>query len=158
MKKVSFLILILFATLLISCKKDAQPTPDSAAIIASQKTIVTSSSWKVAFFSENGSDHTSDFSTMLFTFSSDGSAAAINNADNTTLHGSWNLVQGDHTTPDDSGNHSGTEENKFIMNLSGNNLVTEISEDWTIVKLTDTEMWLADDNATSPKEIHFVKK
>lgn len=157
MKKLTFLMVIVIAAFVVSCKKDAQPVPDAATIIASQKALVTSNNWSVAFFTENNIVRTNDFSTFSFQFDSNLSGIAKITIDGTQFSGSWNLTQGNHTRPDDSGHHSGTEDNKFVMAFSGHVLLNEISEDWTIIKLTDTEMWLIDDNVSSPKEIHFVK-
>lgn len=158
MKKSLFLLLTIVAILAVSCTKDAEPVSSADTTIDSQKVLVASSAWKVSFFTERGVDQTSDFSTYLFQFNSDGTTVANSTGIGILYYGSWSLMQGSHTKPDDSGNHSsGTEDNKMIITLTGNHHMDEISEDWKIVKLTDTEMWLMDDNTTSPKEIHFTK-
>jgi hypothetical protein len=157
MKKFPFLLLTIVAILAVSCKKESQPVSTPAPTADNQKVVVASSAWKVSSFIEKGIDQTSDFSTYLFQFNSDGSAVANSTGIGILYYGSWSLMQGSHSGYDDSGNHSSGDENKLIISLSGNHHMDEISEDWKIIKLTSSEMWLMDDNATSPKEIHFTK-
>jgi hypothetical protein len=157
MKKSPFLLLTIVAILAVSCKKEAQTVSSSSTTSDTQKVVVASSTWKVSSFIEKGIDQTSDFSTYLFQFNSDGSAVANSTGIGILYYGSWSLVQGSHSGYDDSGNHSSGDNNKLIISLSGNHHMDEISEDWKIVKLSDTEMWLMDDNTTSPKEVHLSK-
>jgi len=126
------------------------------ATINTRKAIVTSNVWKVTSFMEKGIDRTPDFSTYLFQFNSDGSAIANSTGIGILYYGTSNLLKVIHTTLDDSGNHSGSEEQKLIITLTGNHHMDEINEDWKIVKLIGTEMWLMDNNIASSKEIHFT--
>jgi hypothetical protein len=157
MKKLSLLLVIIVAIASASCKKDQQPVSSFNENGNTQKVVVESNAWKVSFFTEKGIDQTSDFSTYLFQFNSDGSAVANRTGIGILYYGSWSLAQGNHSSYDDSGNHSGGSENKLVISLAGNHHMDEISEDWKIVKLTDAEMWLMDDNTTSAKTIHFIK-
>jgi hypothetical protein len=157
MKTLSFLLLSIAATLAVSCSKDSQPVSSSNATATSQKVIVASNAWKVSYLIESGVDQTSDFGTYLFQFNSDGSAVATSTGIGILYYGSWSLMQGSHSSYDDSGNHSSGDNNKLIISLTGNHHMDEMSNDWKIVKLTDTEIWLMADNTTSPKEIHFTK-
>jgi hypothetical protein len=157
MKILSFLLLTIVAIIAVSCKKDAQQVSSSNTTADTQKAVVVSNAWKVSFFIEKGVDQTSDFSTYIFQFNSDGSAVANSSGIGILYYGSWSLKQASNSGYDDSGNHSSGDENKLIISLSGNHHMDEISEDWKIIKLTSSEMWLMDDNTTSPKEIHFTK-
>jgi len=154
MKKLSFLSLTIVAILAISCKKEAQPA--SAQVIAAQKAIVVSNTWKISLFTENGTDMTSMFTALVFHFDNNGSRVA--DSTGIIFLGDWDVKTGSQSQTDDSGNHStGEDNNKFSLALTGNAQMNEISDDWTIIKITDTEIWLRDDNLASPKEIHFVK-
>jgi hypothetical protein len=157
MKKLSFLLLTIIAILAVSCKKDTQQVSSSGVTADSQKVVVAANAWKVSSFIEKGVDQTADFNTYLFQFNSDGSAVANSTGIGILYYGSWSLMQGNHSGYDDSGNHSSGDENKLIISLSGNHHMEEISEDWKIIKLTSSEMWLKDDNTTSPKEIRFTR-
>jgi hypothetical protein len=157
MKKLPFFLLTIAAILAVSCKKESQPVSTHTQTADTQKVVVASSTWKVTSFIEKAIDQTSDFSTYLFQFNSDGSAVANSAGIGILYYGSWSLIQGNHSGYDDSGNHSSGDNNKLVISLSGNHHMDEISEDWKIVKLSDTEMWLMDDNTTSPKEVHFTK-
>ncbi len=156
MKTLSILSLAIISILTFSCKKDSQ-SGAAVSTVETQKTLVASSSWKVTLYTERAVDYTSDFSKLQFTFSSNGTAAVASTVDTTVFRGIWTLIQKTHSSSDDSGHNSGSEDFKFTIMLSGNARMSEISEDWAIVKLTETEMWLMDDNLDSPKVIHFVK-
>jgi len=157
MKKLSFLLLAIVFSIAVSCKKDAASNSTSNSVIESQKAIVASNTWKVTSFIENGVDQTSDFATYLLQFNNDGSAVATSTGIGILYYGSWNLMKGSHSEYDDSGNHLSGDSNILGITLTGHYHMDEISEDWKIVKLTDTETWLLDDNKTSSKEIHFTK-
>lgn len=157
MKNLSFLLLAIIFTQVISCKKDAASNSTSKNVIESQKEIVATNTWKVTSFVENGVDQTSDFATYLLQFNSDGSAVATSTGIGILYNGSWSLIKGSHSEYDDSGNHMNGDSNILTILLTGHYHMDEISEDWKIVKLTDTEIWLLDDNKTSSKEIHFTK-
>jgi len=157
MRKLPFFLLTIAAILAVSCKKESQSVSTSAPTADTQKVVVASSTWKVTSFIEKGIDHTSDFSTYLFQFNSDGSSVANSAGIGILYYGSWSLMQGNNSGYDNSGNHSSGDSNKLIISLSGNHHMDEISEGWKIVKLSDTEMWLIDDNITSPKEVHLTK-
>jgi hypothetical protein len=157
MKKSLLSLFTIVAIIAVSCKKDVQTVSSPTGTADSQKVVVASSTWRVTYFIEKGIDQTSDFSTYLFQFNSDGSAVANSTGIGILYYGSWNLMQGSHSGYDDSGNHSIGDKNKLIISLSGNHHMDELSENWKISKITDSEMWLMDDNSTSAKEIHFTK-
>jgi len=157
MKKSPFIMMMIASVAAISCKKDQQPVSAAADTSQTQKVAVASDAWKVSYFADKGIDQTTDYSTYLFQFNSDGSAVANSTGIGILYYGSWSLVKGNHSSYDDSGNHIGGNENKLLITFSGNHHMDEISEDWKIIKLTDTEMWLKDDNAISAKTIRFIK-
>jgi len=158
MKTLAILLLAIASIASFSCKKDSQPASAADQLITSQKAIVTTTTWKVTLFTENGIDHTSDFDGFVFQFNSDGTAVVNNTKTGVSFTGMWNLKAGGNSKSDDSGHHeSGDDDNKLVISVAGSHLMDEISDDLDIIKLSDTEMWLADDNTASPKEIHFSK-
>lgn len=157
MKKLSSLLLAILFSIAVSCKKDAASNSATTSVTESQKTIVASNTWKVSSFIVNGVDQTSDFATYLLQFNSDGSAVATSTGIGILYYGSWSLTKGSHSEYDDSGNHMSGDSNKLIITLAGHYHMDVLSEDWKIVKLTGTEIWLLDDNKTTSKEIHFIK-
>jgi hypothetical protein len=154
MKTIKFISIAIFAVLFISCSKNSDTATPAAPSVAEQKSMVVSTSWRVNFFTERGTDKTSDLAGYYFQFNSNGTLDAT--LASTVFSGTWNLTQ-TNTKPDDSG-HNSAPENKMNILVAGNKQMDEISEDWKILKLTSSEMWLSDDNLTSPKEIHFVKQ
>jgi hypothetical protein len=154
MKTLKFIPIAIFAVLLVSCSKKSDTVTPMAPSVAEQKSMVVSTSWRVNYFTERGTDMTNDLAGYHFQFNSDGTLEATINS--TVFAGSWNLTQSN-SKPDDSG-HNSAPENKMNILVTGNKQMDEISEDWKILKLTSSEMWLSDDNVTSPKEIHFIQQ
>jgi len=157
MKNLSFLLMTIVAIISVSCRKDPQTASTTSSTAVSQKVVVASNAWKITSFIGMGINQTSDFSTYIFQFNSDGTSVASSTGIGILYYGSWSLRQGSNSSYDDSGNHSGGDNNKLSIALSGNHHMDEISEDWKIMKLTSSEMWLVDDNPSSQKEIHFTK-
>ena len=158
MKTSAILILALSSIVAFSCKKESQPASAADQLITSQKAIVTTNTWKVTLFTENGIDHSSDFNGYVFLFNSDGSVVVNNTISGVSLTGMWNVKASNNSKSDDSGHHEGSDDkNKLVITITGSHLMDEISDDLDIVKISESEMWLADDNTTSPKEIHFTR-
>jgi hypothetical protein len=120
-----------------------------------QKTIVATAAWEVAFYTEKGLIHTKQFNGYTFLFNSDGSLSV--NSPGGMFTGTWTLQKSNSTTPDDHGHPSGPDDSKMTIRITGNSLMDQISEDWTIIRLSDTEMWLKDDNIISGQEIRFSR-
>ena len=153
--KISSLISVIILALLVSCKKDASRV--STTTIELQKGIVTSDTWRVTSFVDKGIDQTSDFSTYLFQFNSEGSAVATSTGIGILYFGSWNLRPDVHIRINASGKTTHKDTNRLKITLTGHYHMDEISNDWAIERLTDRDMWLMVDNMVSFKEIHFTK-
>jgi hypothetical protein len=142
------------AILIASCSKN-DSTSDPVADLATRKSQVTSGDWKVSLYSEQGIDESSDFSAYRFQFNNDGTLVALS-AD-ITLNGSWLLAQGSNSV-DDNGNNSADDKlNKFTISVTGNKLMDKLSHKWLTDKITDSEIWLRDDNAASNEILRFGK-
>lgn len=107
-----FLSLIAFFTF-TSCTDD---TPKDI------NDVVTTTSWKVTNFTEDGVDQTYHFSNYTFTFNDNGTVSATNGSN--TVNGTW-LKGTDDSTP------------KLILTFSvSSGPFEEISEDWEILTST----------------------
>lgn len=118
-------IFVLFSMALMSCSNDDDSSSsDSSSTIIQLETSITSGSWIVSNFVEDGNDQTSHFNGFTFSFSTNGTVTAING--DTTMNGTW--VTGiDSSTP------------KFILNFNvTNGPFEEISEDWRIENTSST--------------------
>jgi len=123
MKQLLALLLMGVVLTTSSCSKDDDDNSPSAAVSTSLK----SGTWRITSFSENGVDHTSDFSSFTFTFGNSGTVTAANSI--LTATGSWS------TGLDDS-------QHKLILDFNSGALFDEISEDWEIVSQSSTQVSL----------------
>ena len=140
MKTTAKLFLIALIINLVSCSKSNDSNPSST-----NKTDQVSGNWTVTYYLDSGKDETSDFSGYTFAFNTGDALQALNGSG--TFTGTWWI--GDSSSNDDS------FSNKLVIMISGNKAMNNLQHDWLIVKLTDTEIWLQDDNVSSNEEIHF---
>lgn len=100
----------LFFMAQMSCKKDNITTLSS---------IVIQGNWKVALYSDNGSDHTNHFTGYSFTFKNDGTVSAINSPNSIT--GTWS---------------AGTDDSqaKMVLNFGSTDPFKDINSDWHILE------------------------
>ena len=140
MKKTAFIILMIIsaATSMTGCQKDEDPTQS----ISSSNTASLPGNWKVIYYFDNNKDETIHYSNYTFEFTAGGGFVAMQSSQ--TFQGSWQ------ETVDDS-------LPRLVLAISGNNDLLELSDDWVIIKMTDTEIWLEDDNNTKKEELRFVK-
>ena len=126
MKKKIFAFLAL-AFMTASCTQDQ---------VENNEQIVTNGNWKVSLFIDSGNDETSDFTGYSFSFSN-GTVMAVKN--NFSISGLWSF------------NSSRT---KFNIDLGPktdtNKPLGELTDDWKIISINDTEIRLVDDS--SPDE------
>lgn len=131
------------ATSLLSCSKnnDNNVTPSST-----NKVEQVSGNWTVSYYLDSGKDETSDYSGYQFVFATDGSLTASGLPG--TFTGTWWI--GSKGSDDDQ------SSNRLNIMISGNKAMDHLQHDWVILKLSDAEIWLKDDNSSSMEEIHFV--
>lgn len=143
MKTTVKLIALAMISILASCSKssDDNVTPNNPA----GKVEQVSGNWKVSLYMDSGKDETSDYSGYQFTFATDGTLNAA--AGSGTFTGSWWI--GAKSSDDDN------SSNRLNIMITGNKAMDHLQDDWVILKLTDTEIWLKDDNSASMEEIHF---
>lgn len=142
MKTTAKLLLFALTISLYSCSKsnDNNMTPSST-----NKTEQVTGNWKVMYYLDSGKDETSDFSGYNFAFNNGDVLMAVNGS--TTFNGTWRI--GNNTSGDDS------SSNRLVITINGDKAMDKLQHDWLIIKITDKEIWLRDDNISSNEEIHF---
>jgi ribosome-associated toxin RatA of RatAB toxin-antitoxin module len=122
-------ILLFLLTTASTCTSDDDSIKTSNDnSVATVKTAVAQTTWKVANYTEKGVDKTARFSGYTFTFGPNGALSATSGT--TTLTGTW---------------ASGTDDStpKFILKFNvTSGPFEEISEDWKIVKASETSIEL----------------
>ncbi|WP_346316848.1 hypothetical protein [Chitinophaga sp. YIM B06452] len=125
---------LLFLALFTACSSSSDNNPDA----------VTAGTWRVSHFSERGNDETGDFSGYTFTFAGNGSASAVKQG--VSKSGSWSL------------NSTSTRFSiDFGPKTDANKPLGELTDDWMVISLTDREIKLTDDNASSAEFLTFTK-
>lgn len=133
-------IFFMMSLVFISCETSDDAWETNEISVTDIRATVTSGTWVVALFEEEGLDETSDFSGFGFTFNADGVLRA-DSGDN-SISGAWSITSDD----DDS-----KEDIDFNIFFSFPVNFAELSEDWDIVSYSDTRIELkdvSDDNST----------
>ena len=132
MKKAAFYLagLLVFFTTTSCSDDDSNSSSQNPTQVIS---TVTSGTWRVTSFIEDGIDHTSDFTNYDFTFAANNVLTADNGSN--TVTGFWSV------TDDDSNDDSSSSVDFNIMFTSPPDF-EEISEDWDIVERTSTKVRL----------------
>ena len=147
MKKLTFMFAIL-SIVFLSCIRqgDLNPnnsnTPNNSGNSNNPQTVV-SGNWRVALFSDSGNDETSDFAGYTFNFGSAGVVTVTRNGN--TVTGTWSLNSG---------------SRKFHINLGpkiDSNPLGELTDDWEIIEVSNTQIRLTDDNPASAEFLTFAK-
>jgi hypothetical protein len=144
MKTTAKLFLLALTISLASCSKS---NDDTNVNNNTDKTDQVTGNWTVTYYFDSGKDETSDYNGYNFSFNANDVIEAVNGG--STFTGTWRI--GDSSSNDDS------SSNKLVINIAGNKAMEDLSDDWLIVKLTDTEIWLQDDNLSSGEELRFGK-
>ena len=144
MKKILWLVIISSTiALTTSCSKDKQEDSLFTNPQAQEQAVI-SGSWKVTLFTDSGNDETSDFAGYSFQFQSNGTLTATKNSVSKT--GTWTLL---------------SSSNKLDINLgpktNDNKPLGELTDDWVIISISNSEIKLKDDNASSDELLTFRK-
>ncbi|SEW44079.1 hypothetical protein [Chitinophaga arvensicola] len=122
--------------LISACSRnnDDQPQIDTSA--------PSKGSWKVTLFSERGENNTNDFNGYTFTFNSNGTAVAAKGG--VEKSGSWSFGNARYNID-------------FGAKGDGNKPLGELTDDWVIISINDTQIKLKDDNDNSQEQLVFTK-
>jgi hypothetical protein len=141
MKTTIKLFLLALTISLASCSKSNDVNPSTST----NKTEKVTGNWTVTYYLDSGKNETSDYSGYTFNFNSGDVLQAMNGL--LTHTGTWTV--GTSSSDDD------ISSNRLNINITGNKEMDHLQHEWVIVKITDTEIWLSDDNLSSGEELHF---
>ncbi len=130
-----FAVILVAITVLQSCKKD-----DNSQSTASTATILNEGTWRVSYYHDNSSDHTSEFTGYSFTFFAAGTMSSMCNGIMNT--GTWSC--------DDS-------SKEFHCNIGSTSPLSDLDKGWMLTSKTNNEIILKDDNSGSLEELHLTK-
>jgi hypothetical protein len=147
MKRLFALTALVASLFLVSCSKS-----ETANDTTSNSTRVTNGNWKITQYTDSGKDETSDFTSVNFTFNTDGTIVVDNGTAN--YSGTW-IIAAPIAGSDDTGYDD--KLNRFTISISGDKLMDKVSKKWLVEKITETEIWLRDDNPTSLEYLRFGK-
>jgi hypothetical protein len=119
------------ASMCSSDDNSSSSSPDPTAVV----NTVTQGTWRVTLFSEDGVDHTNNFTGYDFTFGTSNVLTATNGTN--TYTGVWSVTSDDSSDDD---NPSGDID--FNILFSSPNSFAELSEDWHILERTSTKIRL----------------
>lgn len=124
-------------TALVACHDDETITAEQKALVASAKEAAKTGEWVVTYYVDSGSDETSDLNGYSFTFGADKLLTATNG--NTTVTGRWSVTADDSSSDDDD-----ETDVDFNISFASPALLEELSDDWSIVSVSDTKIELTD--------------
>lgn len=152
MKKVMFIIGLSAAGLFTACNNVSDnPSPAGTGGTKTAKEIendISSSDWVVSSFVDSGKNETHKFDGYVFHFRKGGVLEAV--SDSGTFTGTWSVTE--------SGDDDPLPHSHFIMAITGNETMDEVSDDWLQVEITTSVISLKDDNTASDESLLFVKK
>ena len=148
MKNLILLPAFFSAIILASCSKS--DSTDSSTDLSVKKGDVSTGSWKVTQYLDSGKDETNNYSSYSFDFNTDGTVFASNGT--TDFSGTWNLISGSNSSTSSS---SDDISSRLTITITGNKQMEDISKKWLVLKITETEISLSDDNVASNEHLKF---
>ncbi len=134
--KTQFSWLLALMLVFISCSKD-----DDDDAIRNPTPVLTSGTWRVTEFIVSGSNETADFTGYNFTFNLNGTVTAVKAAIN--RDGSWSF---------------GTVSARLYIDFGPPiDAIGELTDDWQLVSVADTQVKLVDDNSGNNASLVFTK-
>ena len=133
MKKVILSLIALI--LLAACEKNETDTEISSADLETIRSTVTSGQWRVSYYYDSDKDETSDYDAYTFDFGTDGVLSV--SSEDVSLSGAWSVT-------DDKGSDDDESDIDFNIIFNGSDLFEELSDDWEIVKYSNTKIELFD--------------
>ncbi len=120
------LYLLIFSSLLFSCKKNDTSTTLTTTNITS---TITTGNWRVTYYWDTDHEETNNFIGYNFVFNPNGTITATKTT--STINGTWSTLN------DDS-------KIKLILSFASPADFLEISDDWHTIERTDTKIRLQD--------------
>lgn len=146
MKASAQLLTLAFLLMLWSCSKSADDNIMPSA--SDNKTEQVAGEWIVTYYFDNNKDETNNYNGYSFTFTSNGTVTA--NSVSGSFTGSWRIGN--------SGSDDDNSSSRFVITISGNKQMDDLTDDWVIVSISDTEISLRDDNPANMEALKFSEK
>ena len=129
------MLLFLSLGFVLSCSKtnDNQENTENSDVSQIENTV-QSGTWRISYFYDTDHEETTNFSGYTFTFKTDGNLVATNG--NTTVSGTWSIS--------DNSSSSSSEEKHFNIFFTAPPDFENLSDDWTILSVTNLEIKLTD--------------
>ncbi len=96
---------------------------------------ITSGTWKITQYTEDGVSDNPQFQNYTFTFSDGGTVTAVYNS--LTISGTWSVKK-------DNSNDDSASDVDFVLNFPATDDFDEMNDDWDIVSQSDTKLELKD--------------
>ncbi|WP_310992073.1 glycoside hydrolase family 43 C-terminal domain-containing protein [Aequorivita marina] len=131
------LILLIAIVVFASCSSDDDSGTVNTNEFENIKTTLPQGTWEITTFIDGQEDKTLVFESFVFTFKEDG-----------TVEGETDLFTETGTWAYD--NTSSTSEEELVLQFSGTEPFSEISDDWDIVSVSNSKVELSDDTDDDP--------
>lgn len=136
LKLITFLLFIFVINVASMCSDDdnsntsADPTP----VI----NTVSSGTWRITFYEDNGVNETNNYANYIFTFNSNGVLTATNS---TSYNGTWSVTSSNST--DDNPNND-LDFNIAFVAPAPSAFTDDLTDDWDIISYTANRIQLID--------------
>ncbi|MHA7129437.1 hypothetical protein [Algoriphagus namhaensis] len=127
------LLYSLFLAFLISACDDTDSEPNLSQNEENLVESVQNSTWRISLFIEDGENETSDFSGITLRFLPNGSVEALEDG-NILETGTWRTLTDDGRV-------------EFWLDFSDDDPLDELSDDWYLISVSNTEIQLEEDDA-----------
>lgn len=114
------------------------------------KSQMVTGQWLVSYYFDSGKDETGNYNGYTFVLDDNGTLTATNGSSSFT--GKWWIGS--------AGSDDDNSSNRFNIQISGNKAMEDITDDWRIVSLSDSNIQLEDDSnsGASIEKLHFARK
>lgn len=137
----SHLLVFLLLLSVVACKKKTMNQAEAN---------ITSGTWKITTFSDQGEDETSEFSDANFVFKSDGTVTI---SGTTTVLGTWNIAKENDSNDDDL-----FDDKCIEVSLNFPIPYSDLSNDWELESQSSTKITLLDDSDSPVDHLIFEKQ
>ncbi|MEL6811711.1 MAG: hypothetical protein AAFP76_10280 [Bacteroidota bacterium] len=143
--RLNIMTLVIIVLTVTACSKDDDSNPSQSNDTSAQQVsnIAQSGTWRITYFWDTDEDETNNFTGYEFKFNSDGSLIATKG--NTTVTGSWSVVDdSSNSSTDDDGNSTDDDDFNILFNVPTTSDFDDLIDDWDIISVSNTKIELTD--------------